>query len=98
MNNIKVIDEGSTPALSEPDYLRVHVYSDPEQDTMTLATIERVVVKPDEERTSLTRRVRKLIEKQPMTRDAAVVFARLYAARKGIGLVLTAEESAARRQ
>lgn len=98
MDNVKVVNEGSTPALSEPDYLRVQVYPDPEQDTMTLATIERVVMKPGEERTSLTRRVRKLIERQPMTRDAAVGFARRYAARKGIGLVLTAEESEARQQ
>lgn len=88
------MDERSTPALSEPDYVRVRVFPDPDQDTMTLATIERIVSKPDPKRASLTQRVKKLVEKQPMTRDAALGFARLYAARKRIKLVLTAEESA----
>jgi|GEM_PF-2479371 hypothetical protein len=94
--DIRVVEERSTPTLSEPDYVRVQVFPDPEQDTMTLATIERVVCKPDEKRASLIRRVKKLIENQPMTRDAALGFARLYAARKRIKLVLTAEESEAR--
>jgi len=84
------MDERSVTTPPEPDYVRVRVFSDPEQDTMTLATIERIVVKPD---ATLTQRVRKLIDKRPMTRDAALGFARLYAASKRINLVLTAEES-----
>jgi len=90
--DIRVVDERSVPAAPEPDYVRVRVFPDPEQDTMTLATIERIVCKPDEKRASLIQRVKKLIEKQPMTRDAALGFARLYAKRKRIKLVLTAEE------
>lgn len=87
------MDERSVPAPSEPDYVRVRVFADPEQDTMTLATIERIVCKPNEKRSWLAQRVKKLVEKQPMTRDAALGFARLYAARKRIKLVLTADES-----
>src|SRR5690606_27179882 len=96
--DIRVMDERATPALSEPDYVRVRVVAHPEEDTMTIATIERVVRKPDEKRASLIERVKKLIEKQPMTLDAALGFARLYAARKGIPLVLKAEDSSPRRQ
>jgi len=91
--DIRVMDERSVPTPPEPDYVRVRVFPDPEQDTMTLATIERIVVKPGETRPSLSQRVKKLIEKQPMTLDAALGFARLYAARKRIKLVLKAEES-----
>ena len=91
--DVRVMDERATPAVSEPDYVRVRVLADPEQDTMTLATIERIVRKPGEKRASLIERVKKLVEKQPMTLDAALGFARLYAARKGIRVVLKAEES-----
>ena len=86
------MDERSVPAPSEPDYLRVRVFQDPEQDTLTLATIERIVYKPNEKRSWLAQRVKKLVEKKPMTPDAALGFARLYAQRKLIKLVLTAVE------
>ncbi len=77
------------PVAMEADYLRVRVFPDPEQAALTLATIERIVDNPY----SLPRlpRVRKLIEMQPMTREDALAFAHLYAARKRIRLVLTSE-------
>jgi hypothetical protein len=89
---VKVIDERSLADAAEADYVRVLVSPDPEQDTMTLATIERVVCKASVKPTSPATRIKRLIERQPMTRDAALFFAKLYAARKRIGLVLTSED------
>ena len=76
------------PAMGRPekDYLRVHTCSDPEDDTVTLATIERVTDKTVEA-TSTTTRVRTLIERQPMSPDAALELATSYAERKQIPVV-----------
>ena len=87
--DIKVINEGSSPACSEADYVHVQMWSDPEQDTLTLATIERVVRKSNVKPAAPARRVKTLVEKQPMSLDAAVGFATLYAASKKIQVVLT---------
>jgi hypothetical protein len=76
------------PAVGRPekDYLLVHTCSDPEDDTVTLATIERVTDKTVEA-TSTTTRVRTLIERQPMSPDAALELATCYAERKQIPVV-----------
>jgi hypothetical protein len=76
------------PAMGGPekDYLRVHTCSDPEDDTVTLATIERVTDKTVET-ASTTTRVRTLIERQPMSPDAALELATSYAERKQIPVV-----------
>jgi hypothetical protein len=76
------------PAVGRPekDYLRVHTYSDPEDDTLTLATIERITDKTAEA-TSTTTRVRMLIERQRMSPDAALALATRYAERKQIPVV-----------
>jgi hypothetical protein len=82
------------PAVGRPekDYLRVHTCSDPEDDTGTLATIERVTDKTVNA-TSTTTRVRTLVERQPMSPDAALEFATSYAERKQI-LVVYADATA----
>ena len=76
------------PAVGRPgkDYLRVHTCSDPMDDTLTLATIERITDKTVEA-TSTTTRVRTLIERQRMSPDAALELATSYAERKQIPVV-----------
>jgi hypothetical protein len=71
----------------ETDYVRVHTCAAPFDDTVTLATIERVVEKanpkPDEGDTL----VKTLIMRQPMTADEALELATSYAERKKIEVV-----------
>jgi hypothetical protein len=62
----------------------------PDDDTVTLATIERIVDKangesPDNAPTS--KKIKKLVTRQPMTADEALDFATSYAERKGIPVV-----------
>lgn len=90
--NVKVIDEHTMPAASEPDFIRVRVTRTRAEEPTTLATIERVVRKSTVKAPAPRRRVKKLVERQPMTLADAVGFAKLYAASKHIGLVLTARE------
>lgn len=87
---VKVVNETAPCACSEADYVRVEMWSDPEQDTVTLATIERVVKKSNVKPCSSPRRIKRLIHRQPMTPDDAVGFATRYAESKKIPLVLTA--------
>lgn len=86
---VRIISE--TPAsCSEADYVQVSAWCDPEQDTVTLATIQRVVHKQQDGKPAATaKRVKTLIAKQPMSADLALGLARSYAERKGIGLVLS---------
>ena len=42
---VRVVREQPMGGCPETDYVRVHTYSDPFDDTITLATIERVVEK-----------------------------------------------------
>jgi hypothetical protein len=74
---------------TETDYVRVHTCTVPDDDTVVLATIERVVDKDSgaaSERTELSRRVRKLITRR-MTASAALELATSYAERKKIPVV-----------
>ena len=62
----------------------------PEDDTVTLATIQRCIDKGgDVDATGTTWRVRTLVADQPMSRDEAMGFATRYAERKHIPLVVT---------
>ena len=78
----------SLPAVGRPekDYLRVHTCSDPEDDTVTFATIERVTDKTVAARRTTTR-VRTLIERRRMSPNAALDLATSYAERKQIPVV-----------
>ena len=78
------------PPMSYPeqDYVRVHTCSDPMDDTVTLATIERIVDKTNVTDDAPTRkRIKALIVRQPMTQDEALGLATSYAERKGIPVV-----------
>lgn len=82
---VRVLNAIPAVGCVEKDYLRVHTCSDPEDDTVTLATIQRVTDKTVE--SVSTTRVRTLIERQPMTPDAALELATSYAERKQIPVV-----------
>jgi hypothetical protein len=70
----------------EPDYVRVHTEPEPLDDTVVLATIERVT-----DRTELSpagkSRVKTLLARAPMSVDAVLTLAMSYAARKHIPVV-----------
>jgi hypothetical protein len=71
---------------SEHDYVRVHTCSDPFDDTVTLATIERIVDKTLEGAPE-KKHVKPLLVRKPMSADAALGFATRYAERKQIPVV-----------
>ena len=83
---VRVLNALPTMGGPEKDYLRVHTCSDPENDTVTLATIERVTDKTVAA-ARMTTRVRTLVERRPMSPDAALKFATSYAERKQILVV-----------
>ena len=73
----------------ESDYLQVRTFRSPDDDTVTLATIQRFVDSGgDVDATGTTWRVRTLVLGQPMSQNEAMAFARRYAERKQIPLVV----------
>ena len=76
------------PPVSQPetDYVRVHTCTDPLDDTVTLATIERVVDKSIDG-AKPRQRIKTLIMRHPMSEDEALDFATSYAERKKIPVV-----------
>lgn len=83
---VRVLNALPAAGRPEKDYLRVHTCSDPDDDTGTLATIERVTDKTVEA-TRMTTRVRTLVERRRMSPDAALELATSYAERKQISVV-----------
>ena len=86
---VQVLDETQKPTSSAADYVRVETWFDPNA-TMTLATIERVVMRHAVKPSTPRERVKTLIERRPMSPEEALGFARIYAASKNIPLVLKA--------
>jgi len=88
--DVRVISTLPTSDRPETDYVRVHTCSAPDDDTVTLATIERVVDKANgepAEGAGLKKRVKTLVTRQRMTADEALGLATRYAERKGIPVV-----------
>lgn len=88
--DVRVVCEPSMASRPESDYVRVHTYCDPQDDTITLATIERVIEKPVSDETprpTLVKRIKTLIMRAPMTVDQALGLATRYAERKKIPVV-----------
>jgi hypothetical protein len=85
---VRVLNALPVVGCAEKDYIRVHTCCDPEDDTVTLATIERVTDKTTDS-ASVTKRVRTLVVRQPMSPDAALELATSYAERKQIPVVYT---------
>jgi hypothetical protein len=71
------------PSKGEQDYICVHTDADPLDDTVVLATIERVT-----DRTKgKVKRVKTLLARQRMSADAALDLATSYAERKQVPVV-----------
>lgn len=87
--DVRVVSELSMATRPESDYVRVHTFCDPNDDTVTLATIERVIEKSmvAETRPTLMKRIKTLIMRKPMSIDDAVGLATRYAAAKNISVV-----------
>jgi hypothetical protein len=84
---VRVVCAPPSSNCRETDYVHVHTCADPNDDTVTLATIERVVEKPQSAALRLVRRVKTLIIRQPMSQDEALGLATSYAERKKIPVV-----------
>jgi hypothetical protein len=89
---VRVVHALPTGHRPETDYVRVHTCAAPDDDTVTLATIERVVEKanavpPDGKRPAKRVKVKTLIMRRPMTEDEALDLATSYAERKKISVV-----------
>lgn len=83
---VRVVRAEPTTGCVEKDYVRVQTCTDPNDDTATLATIERVVDKAKAGK-SIAKRVKTLIMRQRMSPDLALVLATSYASRKQIEVV-----------
>ena len=87
--SVRIIAERECRDHQETDYVKVSTCSDPLDDTVTLATIQRFVEKQqlDEEDTKI--HVKTLVLLQPMSSDDALGLAQRYAERKNIPVVYT---------
>lgn len=91
---VRVVHQHAAQMCDERDFVRVSTCSDPNDDTITLATIQRIVDKPrfvkmpDEDRAAQTKRyVKTLVLERPMSVDAAIGLAECYAERKKIPVI-----------
>jgi hypothetical protein len=81
-----VLSASPATGCPEQDYVRLHTDTDPFDDTVVLATIERVTDRTkDGERAR--KRVRTLLARQRMSADAALVLATSYAEWKQVPVV-----------
>jgi hypothetical protein len=88
--DVRVVLSLPTSEHPEADYVRVRMFCAPDDDTVSLATIERVVDKANGEspdNAPTTKKIKKLVTRHPMTADEALEFATSYAERKGIQVV-----------
>lgn len=87
---VRIVHREATDPCSDSDYVRVCTCSDPNDDTVTLATIQRIVDKSNGTlEAERNWRVKTLVVDKPMSPHAALGFATRYAERKGIPVVYT---------
>lgn len=86
---VKIVPQSESRDHPESDYLRVSTCSDPLDDTVTLATIQRFVEKQQLDGAPKGVHVKTLVLRQPMSSDEALGFATCYAERKNIPIVYT---------
>lgn len=85
---VRIVRHEQVQRCPEGDYVRVCTCCDPKDDTVTLATIQRVVDKCGDALESKPKRyVKTLVMERPMSPDAALGFATCYAERKRIPIV-----------
>ena len=80
---VRVLTAQPSSGYPEKDYICVHTDADPFDDTVVLATIERVTDRPQ----GKTKRVRTLLARMRMSVDAALDLATSYAAWKQVPVV-----------
>lgn len=95
--DVRIVNGNSNQAGETDDYVRVCTSSDPADDTVTLATIQRFVARPVTKEKDAPWRVKTLILDKPMSLDAALGLATCYAKRKHIPVVLTDSTEEGRR-
>jgi hypothetical protein len=87
---VRVVSAQPAQSSRETDYVRVHTCSDPFDETITLATIERVVERQNlapARQPHKAKRVKTLLARRPMSPDQALVLATSYAEHKNIPVV-----------
>ena len=85
---VRIVHEQPLGSPTSGDYVHVRTFTDPADDTVTLATIQRVVEKPAPAvRNGPKANVKYLLRRQPMSPDSALGFATCYAERKQIPVV-----------
>lgn len=82
---VRVLSAPPLSAQGEQDYIRVHADADPFDDTVVLATIERVTDRT--KGATRVQRVRTLVARQRMPADAALGLATSYAEWKQVPVV-----------
>lgn len=93
MMGVRIIRQRSDHRDADRDFLRVSTCSDPDDHTVTLATIQRVVDRPKAvPRRRPARFIKTLVMGQPMSLDAALGFATCYAERKKIPVIYAEQE------
>ena len=85
---VRIVAERETHELPGSDYVRVSTCNDPLDDTVTLATIQRVVER-HLDTPAKGAHIKTLVLKQPMSSDDALGLATCYAKRKNIPVVYT---------
>ena len=91
--SVKVLTMGPQKLDTTGEYVAVRTCRDPLDETITLATIQRVIEKTARQApTDPLWHVKTLVLAKPMTTDDAIGFATRYAERKHIPVVYTATE------
>jgi hypothetical protein len=87
---VKIVTEHQAADNPCNDYVRVSTCSDPLDDTVTLATIQRFVERQSKDDASRKPvHIKTLVMKRPMSTNEALGLAKCYAARKNIPVVYT---------
>jgi hypothetical protein len=86
---VKIRSESAPQESADSDFLTVSTCSDPFDDTITLATIQRYVLKPAAKTASAPMCVKTLVSRRPMSSEHALDLARQYAERKNIPVIYT---------
>lgn len=82
---VRVLSTALPSVCSERDYIRVHTDADPLDDTVVLATIQRITDRAKDD--GATKHVKTLVARQRMPADTAIVLALSYAERKQVPVV-----------
>jgi hypothetical protein len=86
---VRIVPESTSGEHAGSDYVRVSTCSDPLDETLTLATIQRFVVQQQADAAAARMHVKTLVLRQPMSTNEALGFATCYAERKNIPVVFT---------